>query len=153
MAQSITATLTGLDKLNALPAQIERAKEKALDAGGKVAQDHHTAEVSKTYRRPARYQYVDDRGRTIKRNWEPRSGDLQRGQAVRKLPGERQILTVGKAAEPIKNYPGGYAEKLQTLPTSKDGKNRANPYPKNAVKAAEPQIQRVVESEFRNNIP
>lgn len=82
-----------------------------------------------------------------------RSGDLQRGQAIVSKPGERQIVTTGPAAEPIKNWDGGYAEKNQTLPPSKyDGVKRANNYPVNAAKATERQLPIVIEKEIENEL-
>lgn len=140
---AITLDIKGLEKLDALPQAIERASEKALDRGAKSLLDQRAAEVSKTYKRAI------PRTKSGKPKWK-RSGDLQRGQEIVSKPGEREIHTTGNAAKPIKNYPGGYAEKLQTMPVSKDGVARANPYPENAAKAAERNLERIINQEFKN---
>lgn len=132
---AITLDIKGLEKLDALPQAIERASEKALDRGAKSLLDQRAAEVSKTYKRAI------PKSKTGKPKWK-RSGDLQRGQEIVSKPGEREIHTTGPAAK--------YSERIQNLPTGPDGINRSNPFPANAVKAAERNLQRVIEQEFKN---
>ena len=132
---NISIDLRGLERLNALPAQIAAAAEKGLDVGGVLMSRQKSQEITKTYSRRIR---TNKNGTP---SWK-RTGDFQRGIEVEKGDGTRTIKTVGNAAK--------YEERLANLPTGPDGINRTNKASENAVKVAEPQIQRVIESEIRN---
>jgi hypothetical protein len=73
-----------------------------------------------------------------------------RAPTITRNPGEREIKMDGPAAEPITNYEGGYAEKIQTLPVSADGVNRRNEWHDNTVKASKKTLPRTMENEFQN---
>lgn len=84
--------LSGLDRLtadlDALPEQIERAAEDGLDA-------------------------VAGRGKQLKEELvSVRTGAWRDGQSITSMPGERRVGDTGAAAEPITNYPGGYAQRV-----------------------------------------
>lgn len=153
MTQTITTDLSGLqDVLRKVAGDIPAAIEKGLDKGGAELMAARRLEIRKTYggkNRRSQYTYTDENGHKVTRKW-TRTGALQAGQNINSKPGIRELTMEGPAGEPITNYPGGYSEKLATLPVSKDGKSRANPYAKNATESVEPRLQRGIELEIAN---
>lgn len=142
----ISIDLKGLEQLNSIEPRIREAAEKALDRGAKVLVDAQTRAIGRTYARAI------PKGKKGKPKW-PRSGDLMAGVGkVISEDGQRTVTISGNASKPITNYPGGYAEKLTTLPVSKDGVNRQNNFPQKAVDETVPQLQRVIESELKNEL-
>jgi hypothetical protein len=132
-------------QLNATANEIAPATETALDRFGQVVLNAKRRNVQRTYARPI------PRGKNGKPKWK-RSGDYLKGQEIISETGQRTIRTGGKAAEPITNYPGGYAQKLQTLPASKDGVARANPDVEDTARIVGEQAEKVFTQEFRNAI-
>lgn len=138
-----------LKALGDVGAKLDAAIEKGLDKGGAELMAARRLEIRKTYKRRSQYTYTDENGNQRTRKWE-RSGALQAGQNIKARKGVRELTMEGPAGKVIKNYPGGYSQKLATLPVSKDGVSRANPYAKNAVKTVEPRLQRGIELEIKN---
>ncbi len=150
MSQSITVDMSGLQEvLRKVAGDIPAAIEKGLDKGGAELMAARRLEIRKTYKGRSQYTFTDEKGHKVTRKW-TRTGALQAGQHINSKPGVRELTMEGKAGEPITNYPGGYSEKLATLPVSKDGKSRANPYAKNATESVEPRLLRGIELEIAN---
>lgn len=79
-----------------------------------------------------------------------RTGAWKAGQQIERAPGVRVLKDTGKAAEPIRNNPGGYAERLSKLPISPDGKNRRNAAAETAYAITEKQFRRDMEQMVEN---
>lgn len=139
----VETDLSFADKLTGAGEKLAAAIETGLDRGADITVRAMDKQIGKTYARSI------PRRKSGKPKWQ-RSGDLAKSLDIKKSKGERSIVSTGPAAAPIKNYPGGYAEKLRSLPVSSDGVNRRNDYPANAAKIIEPQVQRAVEQEIKN---
>lgn len=140
--------------LGSIEQQIVAAANTAgLDAEAGVLSRQMTVRVGKTYQRPSKYSYRDENGRKITRQWK-RSNSFQEGVTVDKEEdgAARRVHITGDAAKAITNYPGGYAEKLTTLPPSKDGKSRKNDYAIDAERITRPQRGKAFEQAVRNEI-
>lgn len=132
-----------LSSLNRAAADIPHAIEAGLEDAATLVNRAKIRQVNKTYQRAI------PRGKNGKPRWK-RSGAWLNGQSVgRPEPLVREIRDTGKAAEPIKNYPGGYAEKLASLPVSKDGVNRSNAAAAEAGRITAPQVPQVFEAAVR----
>lgn len=138
-------------KLQGLQQNIDAAMEAGLDHGAQLWQNELSKQIGRTYKRPSKYTYKDDNGRTITREWR-RTGDLRRGHRIHKRKGIRELVLEGNAGKPIKGYPGGYAQKLQTLPVSKDGVDRSNDYPNDAKRIVEDLANRSIVHNARNRL-
>lgn len=132
---------------------LNEAKSAGLDAEAGVLERQMKVRVGKTYQSPSKYSYVDENGRRITRSWK-RSNKLQEGVTVEEEDGgaSRRVGITGDAAEAITGYSGGYAEKLTTLPVSKDGKSRKNDYAADTERITRPQRGKAFEQAVRNKI-
>jgi hypothetical protein len=140
----IDLDLTGnaLDGLAGMEGQIGEALKGALKEGGRLAARQVSQEIAKTYRRPIPVSS------TGKQKYQ-RSGDLAGGVEVQEQGDEVHVVMTGNAAEPITNYPGGYAEKLTKL-----NSERKNDYPQNAynVLNGSSQLETVLRQELKNRL-
>lgn len=149
MTQTITTDLSGLqDVLRKVAGDISPAIEAGLQDGAERLQERDLQEVQKTYNRPSHYTYKTKKGRTRTVRWK-RTSSLKAGWTIHSSPLRRDLVMEGEAGKPITNYPGGYSQKLATLPISKDGKSRANPHAQNALKVVQPHLQEVIESKIK----
>lgn len=125
--------------LNRKATDIERAVERGLDRSAQVALQAKVRQVQKTYSRAI------PTGKNGKQKWTRKgeNGGWISGQKIEVAPMERRIVDSGDAAEPIKNYPGGYAERISKLNTV-----RKNPAAQTAFEIVEPQLQRVFDAEL-----
>ncbi len=143
---NISIDIKSLEQLNSIESHIREAAEKAMDVGAKTLVDAQTRAIGRTYKRGI------PKSKNGNLKWK-RSGDLMAGAGkVISKTGQRTVTISGNASKPIKNYPGGYAEKLTTLPVSKDGVDRRNDFPKKAADDTLPQLQRVIENELKNQL-
>lgn len=140
-----------LEKLKGLKQKLQQAADAGLDHGARLWKDEMHKQIGRTYKRPSKYTYKDSAGHTITREWR-RTGDLRRGHDVVAKVGERQLVLQGNAGKPIKNYPGGYAEKLAKLPISPDGVDRSNDYKEDAKSIVEDLANRAMLNEARNRL-
>lgn len=129
----------------------EAANNAGLDAEAGVTHRAMDRRVDNTYKSKPEYTYVDEKGRKRKRKWN-RSHNFQKGVKVEREPGARRVGMTGAAAQPITNYEGGYAEKLTTLPVSKDGKSRRNNFAEDTERITRPQRGKAFEQAVRNEI-
>lgn len=161
---NVTIDISQLDKvLSHYANELEPALEEGLDAAAKLVLDAKHRQIRKTYSRQPEWvksvpvqrrvkgKYVT---RNVRAKWKRKSvaGGWAGSQEISKSRLQRIIKDVGNPAKPIKGYPGGYAEKLATLPTSPDGVDRANPAAAIAAKQTEPQLAPVCEAAIRNKL-
>ena len=142
MRLDIDLSGSALDGLSGMEGAVKDAVKGALEVGGQLAARQVSQEIAKTYRRSIP---VNSKGNP---EWK-RSGDLERGVEVQESGDEVHVVMTGPAAEPITNYPGGYAEKLTNLNTV-----RKNDFPQNAynVLNRSSQLKTVVEQEVKNRL-
>jgi hypothetical protein len=135
-----------ISRLNGVRADVPRAIEAGLDDEARVLGNAKIRQVNKTYSRSI------PKTKKGKPKYK-RSGAWLRGQRTVKAGRfVREIRDTGKAAEPIKNYPGGYAEKLSVLEVSKDGVNRRNAAAPEAERITAPQRGIAFQQGVRNSL-
>ncbi len=123
-----------------MAADIERAKDRGLDAVADAGEAHKLQEIQETYDRP------------LAPGQSPRTGAWKAGQEIVKGENERSLITVGAAAQPITGYDSGYEGRLAELPVSRDGVNRRNAAAEKTAQWLEQNAQAIFEREIQDVI-
>lgn len=160
MRVGIRVDLTAIKNIRSMADRVPDAIEASVERAGNVLFGAKNKEIAKTYKRPPEHKRetkkaakAAGRKKPLKpRRWK-RTGDWQEGQAIVKDNRfQVRVVDTGRPSNPIKNYPGGYAQKLSTLPVSSDGVDRANPAAENAVEKSSDQVQKAIEQTFANEL-
>lgn len=129
------------------PEKLVTAVNAGLDDAAQRVQAKKSQLIARTYARP-----IPLRPRSGKPKWE-RSGDWRANQTTTTPePMVRRIASTGHPSEPITNYPGGYEQKLGTLPVSADGVDRRNDAAGETYEGMKDQIPQIIANEVNNTL-